>query len=766
MQPSKSDNWHRIPLELQALEAWCIASPNKAPFTVHGEGASSTDSSTWTDFYTVTHTAQSWGDAGVGFMLHEESGLTCIDIDVKDDTPPEALARFEKIIASFDSYTERSASGRGFHIWVRGSIGQGCRRDGVEVYSQERFMICTGDVYLDKPIASRPDMLALLVEEMRRAAGGAPSNFDLKEADAEREDNEIWQVATTAANSDKFLKLWHGQWQGEREYPSQSEADLSLLSMLCFYSKSNAQVRRMFRYSALGKREKATKDDRYLDRTLKVIRARQEREAHLVAIGRANSESMVQKAQERAEVEKATGVAPPLAPVAVVPDLPTVAVGIDWPPGVLGELARWFYACAPRPVKEVAIVSALGVVSGIYGRAYNVSNSGLNLYIVLVARSAIGKEAMHSGISKLVHTMLSSGFTQFSEFIDFSDYASGPALIKSLAKRSSFVNIAGEWGRKLRKMSDDSAEGPMSSLRTVMTNLYQKSSSNTIVGGIGYSDKEKDVKSVNGVAYSMIGETTPDTFYESLTNSMMADGFMSRFIVLEHTGIRPAFNYQQDNPLPANVFNSLGNGYTCAASCMPGTHYEVKLSDEAARMLRDFDLQCDEQINATPVESWRQMWNRAHLKALKISALLAVCDNPSAPLVQPHHAQWALALVQHDIGVMSRKMRDGDVGDGDNVREAKLLSILLRYLQTPIPAGYKMSDVMRQNGVVTKKYLQMRTSDSNPFIKHKLGAVRALELTIQSLIDNGYLEEVPKLHVPVEWQFRGKCYRILSLPDV
>ncbi|MDE2317292.1 MAG: hypothetical protein KGK06_12870, partial [Xanthomonadaceae bacterium] len=71
-----------------------------------------------------------------------------MDLDVKDETPPEVLARFQKIIETFDSYTERSTSGRGYHIWLKGDIGAGRRRDGVEVYSQERFIVCTGNVHL------------------------------------------------------------------------------------------------------------------------------------------------------------------------------------------------------------------------------------------------------------------------------------------------------------------------------------------------------------------------------------------------------------------------------------------------------------------------------------------------------------------------------------------------------------------------------------------------------------------------------------------
>jgi hypothetical protein len=520
--------------------------------------------------------------------------------------------------------------------------------------------------------------------------------------------------------------------------------------MLCFYSKSNEQVRRLFRLSGLGQRDKAQKNNRYLDRTLAMIRGRQQREDAAVAMAQANAVQLVAQAAPQR-----------LLPIATESTL-------EWPPGMVGELAKWFFSLAPRPVREVAIVSALGLVAGIYGRAYNISGSGLNLYIVLVARSAVGKEAMHSSISKLSHVMMNSGATAFSEFVDFSDYASGPALVKAISnsKTGSFVNVAGEWGRKLRKMSDDHTEGPMSSLRTVMTNLYQKSSAGTIVGGIGYSDKEKNIASTNGVAYSMIGETTPDTFYESLTNTMMQDGFMSRFIVIEYAGLRPEFNTANSVPIPNDLYEILLNGAGAVMHCPPGGFMDVALSREAQIMLDAFDKHCDQQINATDDESWRQMWNRAHLKTLKVAGLMAVTDAPASPVVTEEHAEWALNLIHRDIAIMRRKMSDGDVGDGDIVRERKLLATLSDYLQHPIGAGYKIPDEMRKAGVVARKYLQIRLQRTNSFVKHKLGQTLALDHTIRSLVDSGYLVEIAKDKVPPEWNFTGKCYRIVSLPDV
>ena len=770
--------WQNIPEELRSIPAWAIAGPDKRPYQCTGAPASSTDPRTWGAFEQVASTAASWAQSTgafvhIGFMLNAQ-GFACIDIDIKEDTAEADLMRFEAIVAYFDSYTERSASGRGYHIWVNATVGEGCRRDGVEVYDRGRFMICTGNIVRAVPMQPRQETVTQMISDIRNAADGG-SRIQLEELPEVDSDEVVYERASNAANSGKFIGLWSGDWRGQG-YPSQSEADLSLLSMFCFYSKSNTQVRRLFRLSGLGQREKAVKNDAYLNRTLGGIRSRQAREEVVDAAAVKSAQNLVDKAIAKAEAKKLSDLRKeaPIPPYVEIPVLirePILSgnpnpMGVPWPPGRLGAIAKWMHSFAPRPVKEVAIVSALGFFAGITGRAFHISNSGLNIYVVLVGRSGVGKEALHSGISKLLHTMLAAEPT-ISGFVDFADYASGPALVKSLSNRSSFCNVAGEWGRKLKKMSDDHNEGPMASLRTAMTNLYQKSSAGTIVGGIGYSDKEKDVKAVNGVAYSMIGESTPETFYESLTNTMMQDGFMSRFIVMEYTGLRPPLN-QHTTPLPLadDLVGYLTQLTRQAGAAALSQGYPVSLSIEAQSMLDQFNVLCDQNINASADESWRQMWNRAHLKALKVSGLLAVADNCVMPVVTAEHAQWALELVNTDIRVIQHKISNGDVGDGDMVRERKLLSIMSDYLGTPIASGYLLPDEMRMSGIVARKFFQIKIQRVNSFLKHRMGHAFALDSTIKSLVDSGYLQEISKDKIPAVWGSCGKCYRILALPHI
>ncbi len=46
------------------------------------------------------------------------------------------------------------------------------------------------------------------------------------------------------------------------------------------------------------------------------------------------------------------------------------------PPGLVGEVAQFIYKAAPRPVPEIALVGAIGLIAGIVGRCFNISRTG------------------------------------------------------------------------------------------------------------------------------------------------------------------------------------------------------------------------------------------------------------------------------------------------------------------------------------------------------------------------------------------------------
>lgn len=266
--------WACIPQELRERSQWCVAGEDKAP-RIATQGlplAKSNAPSTWRTFDEACAFAAS-RSLHIGYMLHESDPFTCIDLDVKDDTPAEHFERFQKIVDAANSYTEHSRSGRGLHVWVRGKVAKGMRRDGVEVYSHERFMICTGKPLHQKPIALRAELLEMLAADMGRTESVQP----LADGPEVETDDSILQRASSAANGAKFQALFNKDWQAIG-HDDHSKADMSLMQILAEYSANNEQVKRLFLQSALGQRDKATKRKDYLDRTLAQARTYQANE--------------------------------------------------------------------------------------------------------------------------------------------------------------------------------------------------------------------------------------------------------------------------------------------------------------------------------------------------------------------------------------------------------------------------------------------------------------------------------------------------------
>lgn len=245
---TQAAQWAGIPAELRARNQWALAGTDKRPLTTAGRAASSTDPATWTSFDEACSAARSKG-LHIGYMLHSSDPFTCIDLDVKDTTPEEQIELHERVLATFDSYAEHSRSGRGFHVWVKGKIGKGRRRDGVEVYSQERFIICTGNVRNERPIEERQTELDVLVSQMPASTGTAIL------LDGDMTPN-MALAARAAEDPGEMGRLFRGDWE-DRSYPSQSEADLALVTLLLQECESPEEAWATFRLSKLGERDKA-----------------------------------------------------------------------------------------------------------------------------------------------------------------------------------------------------------------------------------------------------------------------------------------------------------------------------------------------------------------------------------------------------------------------------------------------------------------------------------------------------------------------------
>lgn len=176
----KFDN---LPQELKSLKQWVgVGIDSKAPMRVDTlYAASSTNPDTWCTFNEAKKALNAHKITYPGFVFND-NGIIGIDIDKGYDDDGFISALASDIISTCKSYTEKSKSGRGFHILLKGKLpfkGKN-NRNGVEIYKTARFFIMTGDVLAYENIIENQEAIDYIVAkyfpEMRESTstGYAP----------------------------------------------------------------------------------------------------------------------------------------------------------------------------------------------------------------------------------------------------------------------------------------------------------------------------------------------------------------------------------------------------------------------------------------------------------------------------------------------------------------------------------------------------------------------------------------------------------------
>jgi hypothetical protein len=780
-----------LPRELRELNNWCLwkkvllenGKYSKVPYQPNGNKCVVTAQETFSSFDDCFNVLALGSYDGLGFIFTNTpyAGIDLDDPSFIDGHPNPNyqidLDRQIKIAREFDSYSEVSPSGKGLHIIVKGSLPEGRRKNYIEIYSSGRYFTMTGKVHNNKPIGDYQELLNLLWSQM----GGITSpQINVVEKDQEVSDEEIIKRATNASNGDKFFKLLSGEWNSD--YQSQSEADFAFIDIVAFYTQNRIQIARIFRSSPLGKRPKAKRENyvsgmiqRSFDRQLPSIDFEGMKEALEKKL---NGHNSIDSVAQRLELAAHNGLVVGSNPTAITTDTSSKGRTEDFdssnvgsnpsvaaiPPGLLGEIAQFIYAAAPRPVPEIALAGAIGLMAGICGKAYNVSGTGLNQYILMIADSGKGKEAMASGISKLMNAAKMQ-VPVANDFIGPSVIASSAGLHKWLSKNSQcFVSILGEFGIKLEAMSSMKASPVQLMLKDSLLDLYHKSGFNDVYRGSAYSDQDKNSVDLSAPSFSILGESTPERFYSVLNEDMISEGLLPRFSIIEYNGIRVPSNEtfaQPSFPLMEKFCALLAH---CKTVMSTGKVINVEQDSEALKLTKEIDRFADKQINSTSKEVTRQLWNRAHIKTLKLAATLSVGVNPYNPVIDSNAVNWAWDLVQRDIKALSSKFEAGLIGS--NSSEAKQIVEMKRVIKDYVTEpwekvmNYSPHLGLYESKLVTYVYLNKRLTPCSAFKNDKLGATGAIKRCIQILIDSDYLREVGKVYLNDKYKTSQRAFVI------
>jgi hypothetical protein len=746
-----------IPDELKTYNQWVLwtysetqnGKLTKIPLSVNGNFANVTNPDTWASYADILQAFESrvgQGCDGIGFVLTKKDPFVFIDLDQTDN--PEHMDLQQKVCSEFeDSYSEKSPSGQGLHIIARGEIPTGKRRYSCEIYDCDRYMTMTGDVFNAKPVIEKQDKISSLWEYLK----GDTSDNGITPSTDEAEkytDQEIFDKAAGAVNAEKFLDLWNGNWI--KYYGSQSEADQALINIIAFYSRNDEQVTRMFLASMLGKREKANRKD-YMQRM--IVKSRDNNTIpvnfELFKSMMAQKFDLLKENVDWDEVETYGTDCPPK------------------PPGLIGDVMDYVYGAAPLPVPLYALVSALGLMAGICGKAYNVDGAGLNLYMLALGTTGTGKDSINSGINNLSRVIREANPTLFN-FIGPGTISSFAALSKHLADNPCCVSVLGEFGVTFGTMVGGRASEHMTSLKKAILEVFNRSGKNEEVTPVVYSDKANNVKTLRAPAYSIVGESVPERFWENVTQDLVGDGFIPRFLILEYAGPRVYHNYERVT-IPSNrlVGNLVDLASECNKNINTGMVKNIPFTEEARAALKLYEKNNTDLMNSLPKSDFsKELWNRSGINITKLAGLVAVGINPYEPIIDINCFNWARNIVVQSVENVRRRFRNGDTGieSFEDKQVMECHRYIRRYLEMDQDTIRKnnLNSLMVSDKVVPFAYLQTRLSQLAPFKKDKQGPTSAMNRCLKVMIDSGLIQELPKTRTYERYQHHQRSFMVVD----
>ena len=290
------DNWPRELKQLQQYVCWKREATETGKITkvlktpTLGGNASTTDSNKWRSFDVAVNEyvkgLKKNRFDGVGFVLKKDGGLVGIDLDgcIKDDGELSELAK--DVLATVDSYTEVSPSGRGLHIICRADVkrfadGTGAATDKarhIEIYLGPQYFTVTGNVFRDRrTLNKQTEVLLQLVEKyfpekLVQHSQDAPALPQA--ASVSMSDDEVLARIRRSDQATKFSRLHdEGDYSGylnDKGLPDHSRGDMAEIEIICYWTQDPEQVYRIFSASALARSEKGIdKRKKYLMDTIR-----------------------------------------------------------------------------------------------------------------------------------------------------------------------------------------------------------------------------------------------------------------------------------------------------------------------------------------------------------------------------------------------------------------------------------------------------------------------------------------------------------------
>jgi hypothetical protein len=638
------------------------------------------------------------GLAGVGFSFTRKDEFSGIDFDDITKVAPEHLERrlnWERRALALATYIETSPSGRGFHVIIKGTVpgGIGGRRDSkleIEAYSWDRFFTVTGLVQGEKnSITDQQGFLDELVADIDRYSGakqslaygdGLPGDTTEAERRIDYSDEELLRAIELWDRSGRFHKVFVGE---DLSSPGRwSDGFFYLIAMLDQFSGNVGQVERVALNSPFvlesapsrSSEPRNKKAKRTLAATYARARATNDATYRERQVGRANANALMDSLRKVEDV--ADELSSNASALLDAFPLDKKHKKISRPSGVMGEFIAATERAMFHPYTKFAIPATLASIAGVVGRGYKfLDGSGLNVSFILAAPSSTGKTQTQNAWQKFVSranadVQVGKYDVKSPERIINAGTSSIQGIYEDFMRSPSCAWFIEECSAQLRKMSN-----PKSTVDEQFRDSFNEFyGAGSIYGRFtpprSVTSKKSNYDPIPNLSVSIYW-TLPLAKFDMFTDDVL-DGFLSRVIAIRHKGSAGLFvsEDQIEAELPQTLHERLVLLLSRARELDEVYERTQGAFDEVSKKITpvQFDptameliaevLKITEEVKIKALENeipeTYVVVARLPVNAKRIAGLLAIAENPFAPMVTVDQYQWAFGyLLQCTVELMS-----------------------------------------------------------------------------------------------------------------
>lgn len=379
-------------------------------------------------------------------------------------------------------------------------------------------------------------------------------------------------------------------------------------------------------------------------------------------------------------------------------------------PGFIGDVMQYSMETAPYPNAVLAFGGALALQAFLASRKVReVGGSRPNLYLLALANSGTGKEHPRQ-VTQRILTEVGLGDRVANKLASFEG-------LEDLLYLKSAVLLQIDEIDALLQATKNSKDSRYEQIVKALTEFYT-------AAGTTYHLRtranQEASRFIHQPAVNIFGTAIPSRVYESMTPTMLVDGFFSRLLIIE-AGKRGEGQESIEKPLPQKILDVAQWWAGYPHERKPGELFEfnptprvVSHNADAAKLLAAFRKSADAEYDAAEARDDQvamAMWSRANEKCRRLAVNYACSENHLNPIISADAAQWACDFATHQSRRMLY-MASSHVTDNEfEAKQQKLLRMLRTWQSKNGDAFMRDRDIKRGlRGWTQRDHEEVRTA--------------------------------------------------------